>query len=583
MALCFHYLKKEKSRLFGLIFFVVLYSLVQIYYATLIKVLLDVIEKKRIEQLLVVVGQATLYLCLFIVIRYAYRLFRGKMVCSMSLSLKNEMLSSLIYTPLSDYPIGNSAEIINVLFNDLQTLQSNYFDAFVMIIPNNVLPLFSICFAFFINWKMAIVILLSNVAIFYIPYKYQEILSRKASQLSETRENLLVFIKDILSGFEVVKCFHLEKVTLHNSERLSKMVAASDYEERKVDAKANSITMGFLFYIFMLVVIVGGYLIMEEQLSIGELLMLNQIANFIQNPLQEVIENLNKVKSCGEIVKKVEGFLNPHKSEKQVLTKIKKRTKDSIRSRQEKERQGEKALCNLCVNNLSFSYYGVDKLVINHLAMTFEAGKKYAIVGQSGCGKSTLIKLFMHYFKEYEGEIFLDDIEISQMDLYELYDNIAMVHQNVFLFEDTIENNIALYKEHTTEDMERAISIAGLTEFVAKQEKGIQTIIVENGKNISGGERQRMSIARALLHHTPILLLDEATSSLDNITAYDIEKRIASLSDRMVINMTHQLNSDILKLYDKIIVLKEGKIVEQGTFRELLDKYGYFYSLYHIN
>ena len=231
--------------------------------------------------------------------------------------------------------------------------------------------------------------------------------------------------------------------------------------------------------------------------------------------------------------------------------------------------------------DVDFSYTK-ERKILNGISFKINKGEKCALVGGSGCGKSTLIKLLLRFYDDYTGTITIDGKDVKNISPSSLYKCICPIEQKVYMMQDTIENNIKLYKEYSDEAVQYAIDNTGLSELIRSLDEGIKTVITEDGSNFSGGESQRISIARPLVRHTPVLILDEATSSLDNINAYNIEKSIVSIKDLTCVEVTHKLNKDILRRYDKVIVLKDGKVVEMGSFDELIDRKQYFYSLYNV-
>ena len=169
---------------------------------------------------------------------------------------------------------------------------------------------------------------------------------------------------------------------------------------------------------------------------------------------------------------------------------------------------------------------------------------------------------------------------MKDISLDSLYDVVSVIQQNVFLFNKSIKDNITMFKEFNIDKVERAINISGLLNLIS--EKGLDYKCGEEGANLSGGEKQRISIARCLLRETPILLMDEATAALDNQTSFQIENDILSISGLTRIIITHKLEETLLDKYDEIVVLKEGQVEEKGTFKELMELRGYFYSLYNV-
>lgn len=201
-------------------------------------------------------------------------------------------------------------------------------------------------------------------------------------------------------------------------------------------------------------------------------------------------------------------------------------------------------------------------------------------MGASGSGKSTLLKLLAGELGNYGGRILVGNREYEEFDFSTICSMVTFIRQKNFLFDSSIENNISMFKQFPQENMQKAIELAGLQEVFEKKEVGFTC--GENGNRLSGGEGQRVAIARGILRGTPILLLDEVTASLDVKTASQVEASLAELKEYTRIAVSHKLHSNILSKYDCILAMKDGKIEESGSFDELMAKKGYFYSLYKI-
>jgi ABC-type multidrug transport system fused ATPase/permease subunit len=232
------------------------------------------------------------------------------------------------------------------------------------------------------------------------------------------------------------------------------------------------------------------------------------------------------------------------------------------------------------IQNLSFSHDGTER-TLEDINLEFGKGKRYAIVGRSGCGKSTLLNLLMRGYDKYDGQILVDDDELQTISLDSLYDLTSIIQQNVFIFNSSIKDNITMFREFDREKVQRAIEIAGLSDLI--RERGFDTICGENGINLSGGERQRISIARCILRETPVMLVDEATAALDSVTSSAILSSILNIDGITEIVVTHYLDESLLKRFDDIIVMSGGRIVEVGTFDELIQEQGHFYSLLKLS
>lgn len=248
---------------------------------------------------------------------------------------------------------------------------------------------------------------------------------------------------------------------------------------------------------------------------------------------------------------------------------------------------GEKTLVDyrgaVRFENVGFSYPNTDKPAVKNFSLDVKPGEMIALVGSSGSGKSTLINLIPRFWAATSGEIYFDDVPQSELTLASLRRQIGLVSQEVTIFDDTIAGNIAYgcRDKVTREDIERAAEVAALTDFIATLPQGLDTPVGANGSMLSGGQRQRISIARAFLKNAPILLLDEATSALDTESERHIQKSLDSLlKGRTAFVVAHRLSTIVNA--DRIVVMREGEIVEIGTHEELLEKKGVYEHLYSI-
>jgi ABC-type multidrug transport system fused ATPase/permease subunit len=234
----------------------------------------------------------------------------------------------------------------------------------------------------------------------------------------------------------------------------------------------------------------------------------------------------------------------------------------------------------IALEDVSFAYEE-NKETLKNVNIHFEKGKSYAIVGGSGSGKSTLLRLLLGHFRNYEGRVLFDKRELRGVNIESLYDIISVVQQNVFLFDSSLKNNITMFKEFSRKKYRQAVELAGLTSLVS--EKGDEYRCGEGGSNLSGGEKQRVSIARCLIRESPVLLMDEATAALDNATAFSVTNSILKLNGLTKIIVTHKLDETLMQRFDNIIAMNGGMVAEAGSFEELMEKKGYFYSLYNVS
>ncbi|MCI6693835.1 MAG: ABC transporter ATP-binding protein/permease [Clostridium sp.] len=460
--------------------------------------------------------------------------------------------------------ISNS-EFISLINNDVKLIEENYIKSFICIAKDILLFVMSLFLLLRINIYLTIVIVLIGWLPIFIPL----LLNKKNQRLKETySKNLEIFlekIREVSQGFEVIKSFNIEhKITnliyADNTNLENAKFKSSSFEGM---LGATSIVTGFtMFFINLLI---SGYFVLKGDITIGSMIAAVQLMNYIVNPLVSISQYTTRIKSVSKLIYKIE---------EKLLNKINTIDNHNLIT---EPINFEKSIT---IENLSYSYDNVRETLTN-INLKIEKGKKYALVGESGCGKTTLLKILLNEINDYTGKVTIDNIDIQQIHPKILYDNITFIHQKIFMFKDTIKNNICLYNNFSDEQINLSIKQAGLSKTIQKHTNGYNTLIGEDGISLSGGEVQRVAIARSLIKNSQILLVDEATSALDNLTARAIENSLINLN-QTVLSITHQLDKDILNKYDEIIVMKDGKIIEIGTFNDLVNRKGYFYYMYSM-
>lgn len=306
----------------------------------------------------------------------------------------------------------------------------------------------------------------------------------------------------------------------------------------------------------------GMYLVFNGYTTIGSVTAIVQLVNFVVMPLNEIGMGMSKFR---------EGQATLNAFEVKDVT--------GLQTGETKEYFDDV----ISFSNIDFSYPNTEEKIFNHLSLKIQKGEKIAIVGMSGSGKSTLLNLLLRFYDVTSGHILIDNQDIQAISAESLYNLMTIVQQDVYIFDDTLRANITLNQSFTDEEINQAVQQSGLESYVLENESGLQTLCGENGSNLSGGQKQRLSIARALIRKTPILLLDEATSSLDNQVTTEIENSILDIQDLTALVVTHKLNENILKKYDRILFMKGGVIVEDGSFGDLMDRRGEFYKLFELS
>ena len=476
--------------------------------------------------------------------------------------LRTDIFSKVINKDIKDFSLDNSGKYISILYNDIKIIEDSFFNNLFQVISCIISFTISLVVLFSINPSIVIFISIFGFLGFIIPNTLSKKLVVQKNEYSENLEQVTSITKDLFSGFEVIKGFNISNKINKIFNTASNNVETSKKKYSILEAIIRGFSLSFSVTIYLGVLLLGGYLMYKKSITVGTAIIIIQLSTHIVGPVKLSISLINQIRSVYLIADKIENIL--------------KNTNDSFENT-----KLDNFTNSIEIRNLDFSY-NKERKALDNINLNIDKNKKYAIVGESGSGKSTLIKLLMRYYNDYEGSILIDNHNLKNIYGSDLYKNMSMIQQNVFMFDDNIKEIIRLYSNHTDDDIINSCERSGLTKLIDRLPEGINSLVGENGNKLSGGEKQRIAIARALINNTQILILDESTSALDNETAYNLEKSLLNLDDLTLITVTHKLIKSILINYDEIIVMKNGKIIEKGKFNDLLNKKGYFYSLYII-
>lgn len=426
---------------------------------------------------------------------------------------------------------------ISNLINDINIFENNFFLQLINLIFRGGVYLVSLTIIAFLDIRFAIISLLVSILLFYISRIFEEKTVRLQEEVSDKNEAFAVDMSNTFNGLEILKLNNVENRFLRKA-----LGSITGLERRKLSYNIYSDTqrriMEFLGFGFLTGSLVYVAVLMSGDVSLTRATLIVQLSNGCIWNITSILPLYNQLKSSVNIFNKITKGLEDNKS-------ISKGDKEFSFERE------------IEVENLSFAYG--DKEILKDVSFKIEKGKKYLIKGASGAGKTTLIKLLSMTYDDYKGRILVDDVDYKEIDEYTFNQKVSFIYQDVFLFEDTIYNNIALYKEYDDEKVLGAALKAGLDSLLEKKENGINEMLLENGKNLSGGERQRISIARAIVKDSEILFVDEGTSSLDEELGRLVEDTILSL-DTTVIAISHRYYRGISERYDYVLEIKDKRI-----------------------
>ena len=386
-------------------------------------------------------------------------------------------------------------------------------------------------------------------------------LARMETEVSRQNESFVAMTKDLLSGFSVVKSFKAEAEVVARFCRRNEELEETKGRRRRMEEVITMLGTGAGIVAQLGVFLFGAYLAVTKQgVTPGVVIVFLPLMSFVVDPIGSVPPILANRRAAVALIDKLADAVG-------------KNVRESGEQMDPVLRDG------ITIDHLTYGYHE-SAPVLNDVSVRFEAGKSYAIVGTSGSGKSTLVNLLMGSSNDYQGSIRFDQRELRSIAAESLYGLVSVVQQNVFIFDDTIRNNITMFRHFDEKLVQQATEKAGLTPLLA--ERGEDYICGENGSGLSGGERQRISIARCLLRQTPVLLIDEATAALDAATAYSVSAAILAIEGLTRIVVTHRLEEPLLRKYDEILVLKNGEICERGSFDALMARREQFYSLFNV-
>ena len=474
---------------------------------------------------------------------------------------KDFAFKKLIGKSISSFRDESAAGYLSALTNDAASIETNYLAQMLAMITKAVTfigALLLMCrYSLLMTAIAAGLTVLPLIASLLTGNRLQAVESR----VSERNGEFTAALSDCLAGFTVVKNFKAEREIFRLFAQSNKALEHEKFTGRRIKTLVGMIGAVTGIFAQLGVFIAGVYLSMKGgSMTPGAVVLFVNLMNFIISPIAELPGLLACRKAALGLVDKLAAALERSSS-----------------------REGSETLNKLehgiRLENVSFAYEP-GKTVLHGINAEFEAGRAYALVGGSGSGKSTLLNLLMAAETNYSGHILADGIELSDISTESLYGTMAAIQQNVFVFNASIKDNVSMFRDFPKTELDEAIARAHLGALI--RERGEDYLCGENGSGLSGGEKQRISIARSLLKKSSVLLADEVTAALDAQTAHRVSSDILDLQGITRIVVTHTLEESLLRRYDKIFVLRGGRIEEAGSFADLMANKGYFYALFTI-
>ncbi|MBQ3904961.1 MAG: ABC transporter ATP-binding protein [Eubacterium sp.] len=555
--------RKNKFNLAMTVIAALIGSVIELVVSWLIKQVSDIIPgdcKYSFKTLLIVAAGTLVLKVVGWVIDNAYlSKFRAKAMKQ----YRKYVFDRLLEKGIQAFSGENSSLYISAFSNDANTIETDFL--------NKIQTAIQVCISFagalFLMIWFSPILTLIAIGISLLPMIVSMVLGNSMAAaekaVSDKKEGYTGMLKDALTGFSVIKSFKAEKSISRINEQSNEDVADATSKRSKVSVNvvyASGMAGGILqigvFFVAAALALSG-----KAGITAGTAIVFVQLLNYVLGPIGFLPTFFAGRSASFALIDKLAEALNKNIPD-------------------EGEHIEPKLAEGISINNLNFEYEE-GKPVLSGVDMQMKAGGCYALVGGSGSGKSTILNLLMASSDKYQGEIKYDGNELKTVSSDSLYELVSIIQQNVFVFNSTILDNITMFSDFPEEEIERAVRMSGLKKLI--DEKGADYLCGENGSGLSGGERQRISIARALLRKTPVLLVDEATASLDAETSFEVLDSILKLDGFTRVIVTHDLDENILRRCNGLFALKNGTVFEQGTFDELMNDKGYFYSLFTVS
>jgi subfamily B ATP-binding cassette protein MsbA len=483
--------------------------------------------------------------------QYVQTYYMSYMGLNVVKQLRNNLVKHLSYQDMSFFQTMHTGEILSRITNDITRIQSTVTSIIPYLMRESLTIVALTAYVIYMSPKLAFYFLIIMPLALY-PLTHLAKKMKKYSKLSqESTSSMTARIAEIFSNIEVIKSNSTQELEAKKFEKENQNVFKYLLKQVKVNALTSPIMEILGSVAIGLVIYIGGMEVIEERMSVGSFFAFATALFMLYTPIKKISKLYNEAQDAVVANERMFELLN---------------MKAKITS-------GEKILnaniTDILFKDVSLSYN--KKIALKGISFEMKKGQSIALVGDSGAGKSSFVNLLVRFYDPNNGQIVINGINSREITLDSLHKNIAYVTQRIYIFNDSIANNVAYGEMFEKNRIIEALKKAHAWEFVEKLERGIHTLLSENGNNLSGGQRQRIALARALYKQPSVLILDEATSALDNKSEILIQKALDKLKDEMItITVAHRLST--IKNADTILVFKEGKIICQENHHNLLNQ-----------
>ncbi|WP_026505212.1 ABC transporter ATP-binding protein [Butyrivibrio sp. NC3005] len=528
---------KNKLLFTIVVLLIVMGNFLAISFAYVLQKVLDLVSEGNISKLVSFSVFIIILLILLFLVQYSLNRFRNKYIYRVMRSFRAEVYQQLSQNSITMFFSENTNKYVSFFQNDITIVEERYLLGIFSTISSILSMLWAILLMLWYSVSLSMIVILLCLVLVLMTQIMSKRISEYEVATSEANMHFISMLNDLLNGFTVIKSFQAEEKALElfgiQNEKLS--VTRKSKKDKEALLTTMSNVLGSLIQI--LIFVIGGVFAINKWLSLGTVVAYINLSEYIISPLQLLPGYVAGIKSADSLISRMDNQLcNCSKTNERITV--------------------NKINAGIKIDNLSFSYD--NKTILSDLSYNFQLGKSYAIVGKSGSGKSTFMRLLLSGYDNYSGDIYYDNVNIKKIDIKSLYNLVSYVQQSTFIFNASIIDNVTMFQNYPREDVMNAITKAGLSSLINK--KGLDYICGEKGCNLSGGEQQRISIARCLLKKSYIIMMDEPTSSLDDITADEIVDCVTKLEGVTKIFITHDNSENFLKKFDEVLELRDGRL-----------------------
>lgn len=557
------YIKEYKYSYLVALIFVVFTSAINMVNPFLSgKIIERVINNKETNILIPIILVMVTVVLIKNLIRYKYQIVFETISQKIILKVRGDLYKRLLLLDFEYYNKTKTGDIMARMTGDTDMIR--HFIAWVVynVVDNLCVFIFAIISMAYINLTLTLFMLAICPFIAFFTLKMSKKIGPTFTNAREAYSRLNSIVQENISGNRVVKAFakedyEMEKFTIENKNYRDKNV-----ETTMITKKYIPILEYLANFLSVIMILVGGILVINKKMTISELVVFNGLLWALNNPMRMagyLINDMQRfIASTAKIIELLEEEPNIKHSKNTIAI-------DKIKG-------------DICFKNVNFKY--MEEVTLKNISFDVKAGQTVGIIGHTGAGKSTLVNLICRFYDADSGNIYIDGVDIKKFNIQKLRGAIGVAMQDIFLFSDTIEGNIAYgVPKASIEEIKNIAKAAEAHEFISNMSDGYDTVVGERGVGLSGGQRQRISLARALIKNPAILILDDTTSAVDMETEFKIQKEIkADNIKRTSIIVAHRISS--VKGADLILVLENGEIIERGNHDQLMNNKGYYYNVY---